>query len=120
MAGTYSVTLTVTDDDGLTAIATRTVTVFAPSRLLASFETNVTSGTAPLPVQFTDTSRGVPTSWRWEFGDGTRSDLQNPVKIYRKTGTYTVRLTITYPSGKTATVAKAMLVTVEPKPKRSD
>jgi hypothetical protein len=38
----------------------------------ASFSASPTSGTAPLTVQFTDTSTGGPTSWEWDFqNDGT-------------------------------------------------
>jgi PKD repeat protein len=35
-----------------------------------------------------------PTSWLWEFGDGTGSTLQNPMHTYADTGYYTVCLTI--------------------------
>jgi hypothetical protein len=42
---------------------------------------------------FTDTSAGTPTSWYWDFGDGTTSDLQNPTKAYSSVGTYSVSLT---------------------------
>lgn len=33
-------------------------------------------------VQFTDYSAGSPTSWLWDFGDGTSSTLQNPTHVY--------------------------------------
>ena len=60
----------------------------------ANFTANVTAGTIPLPVQFTDTSTGDLTSWSWAFGDGNTSTEQNPVHIYRTPGTYTVNLTV--------------------------
>ena len=38
----------------------------------ASFISNVTSGTAPLPFSFSDSSTGgAPTGWPWFFGDET-------------------------------------------------
>jgi PKD repeat protein len=45
-------------------------------------------------VQFTDVSTGNPNEWYWDFGDGNHSYKQNPIHIYRNTGTYTVTLTI--------------------------
>jgi PKD repeat protein len=44
-------------------------------------------------VQFTDTSTGNPTSWQWNFGDGTTSNAQNPSHSFTTTGSYTVTLT---------------------------
>jgi len=52
-----------------------------------------TEGEAPLTVQFTDKSLGIPTSWAWEFGDGGTSTEKNPVHVYEKPGVYTVSLT---------------------------
>jgi len=48
-------------------------------------------------VQFTDTSTGPKAvRWIWLFGDGTMSSLQNPQKTFSKSGTYTVKLYITW------------------------
>jgi len=63
--------------------------------VVANFTATPTSELAPLTVTFTDTSRGSPTSWSWDFGDGNSSTLQNPVHIYSDVGKYTVTLTAT-------------------------
>lgn len=62
----------------------------APS---ASFTSNVTNGSASLSVQFNDTSTGNPSSWYWNFGDGSNSTQENPVHNYTAVGNYTVSLT---------------------------
>lgn len=62
--------------------------------LEAKFTSDVTQGMAPLPVHFTDQSTGNPTSWKWTFGDGDSSLVQNPGHTYLSTGSYTVKLTI--------------------------
>lgn len=43
-------------------------------------------------VNFYDNSGRYPTSWLWNFGDGTTSTQQNPVHIYDSIGDYTVTL----------------------------
>jgi hypothetical protein len=45
-------------------------------------------------VEFSDASEGNPTSWQWDFGDGTKSTEQNPTKTYTKKGKYNVTLTV--------------------------
>ncbi|MFA5375475.1 MAG: NosD domain-containing protein [Dehalococcoidia bacterium] len=62
---------------------------------VAAFTADVTSGTAPLTVHFTDQSKGSPTSWAWDFDNNgvTDSTDQNPTHVY-SAGTYTVKLTI--------------------------
>ena len=68
---------------------------------LADFTSDVTTGTYPLKVSFTDTSTETPTSWYWDFdNDGfTDSRLQNPVVTYKAKGNYTVKLTVANGNG---------------------
>jgi bacillopeptidase F len=67
---------------------------------VANFVGAPTTGFAPLAVQFTDQSSGNPTSWLWDFGDGTpTSSLQNPSYTYSSPDTFTVSLTASNASG---------------------
>lgn len=50
-------------------------------------------------VQFIDQSNNTPTSWLWNFGDGTTSSYQNPYHQYLSAWVYTVTLTVTNPYG---------------------
>ncbi|MGE3107674.1 MAG: PQQ-dependent sugar dehydrogenase [Phycisphaerales bacterium] len=66
----------------------------------AAFTADVTSGTAPLSVQFADQSTvPSPSAWLWDFGDGSSSTLQNPAHTYNDDGLYTVRLSVTGANG---------------------
>jgi predicted outer membrane repeat protein len=67
--------------------------VSAADTPVANYTSNVTHGSAPLSVQFNDTSTGNPTTWNWSFGDNKTSTDQNPVHTYTKAGTYNVSLT---------------------------
>ncbi|WP_440947811.1 NosD domain-containing protein [Methanosarcina sp. T3] len=100
--GTYTVKLTAINANG-TVSKTATITVYAPAQSVppvANFSANITSGYAPLSVQFTDLSQNA-ASWSWDFdNDGTRdSDLQNPVHVYEVPGDYTVNLRVSNGNG---------------------
>jgi len=103
-AGSYTVILTVSNSAGSSAVRTSSyIKVAAPQRPVASFTSNVTSGTVPLSVSFNDTSAGSPTSWKWSFGDGTiNSTIKNPTHNYSKAGSYTVILTVSNSAGSSA------------------
>jgi PKD repeat protein len=73
-----------------------TVHVPAPS---AVFNADVVSGETPLSVVFTDASSNSPTSWSWNFGDGSTSTEQSPTHVYASSGVYTVVLTVINPTG---------------------
>ncbi len=66
---------------------------------VANFTRSPSSGPRPLGVHFTDTSTGTPTSWLWDFGDGSASSEQNPSHVYEEAGTFDVTLTATNAGG---------------------
>ncbi|MCD4735800.1 MAG: PKD domain-containing protein [Bacteroidales bacterium] len=94
--GTYTVTLTATNDNGSDdEIKTDYITVNPPPPV-AAFSADETVITVDGTVQFTDESTNTPTSWLWNFGDGTgESTEQSPSHVYNTDGTYTVTLTAT-------------------------
>ena len=81
----------------------------------ASFSFDVESGSAPLTVNFINTSTGQSTSVEWDFGDGTTSTNPSPSHDYTIAGTYDVKLTVSG-SGGTDTRAMPGLITVQPGP----
>jgi large repetitive protein len=64
-----------------------------------NFTANVTSGDAPLAVQFTDTTTQSVRSWFWDFGDGLTSTAQHPEHTYATGGNFTVSLAATNAKG---------------------
>jgi serine protease AprX len=65
---------------------------------IADFTSNVTHGSAPILVKFTDLSKDA-TKWNWDFGDGTNSTVKNPKHTYSKAGNYSVKLTVINKAG---------------------
>jgi PKD repeat protein len=114
-AGAYAYAGTLSASEQWVAVLVTFKTVAAPppppTPPTASFSATPTSGTAPLTVQFTDTSTGSPTGWSWDFGDGGTSTAQNPSHAYTAAGTYTVGLTASNAGG-SDTVTRTGLISV--------
>lgn len=111
-AGTYSVELTISNDDTDDEDScTKTIKVLDVEKPAASFVASTTSGTAPLTVTFTDRTDNDPTSWSWSFGDGSTAATQNPSHTYTNAGTYSVTLKATNAAG-SSTVTESALVSV--------
>ena len=118
LPGVYTVKLTASNQCGSsdTAVREAYVVVSPACEIDADFVATPSSGTSPLTVQFTDTSTGSPTMWKWDFGDGAIpmetcsgsgcDNGANPVHTYLEPGTYTVTLTASNQQGCTDTVTK--------------
>ncbi|MDR1666147.1 MAG: PKD domain-containing protein [Bacteroidales bacterium] len=90
-AGTYVVSLTVTNLDGKTAKKEQNVIV-QPLAPVANFTFEIDESD-PLKVHFTNASQNA-TVYSWNFGDGsTPATEDNPTHVYAASGTYSVSLT---------------------------
>jgi chitodextrinase len=107
-AGTYIVTLRVTDQLGRSGSTTQSVTVSAAAGPTAAFESSPGDPLINQPVNFNGgTSRAQPghqiVSYAWDFGDGTFGSGQTTSHSYSLPRSYKVILTVTDDTGKTAT-----------------
>ena len=113
--GTYTASLTVTDEAGLEGTNTATVSV-EDTDPVADFIVDVSSGMAPFTATFTDltTSHDGITSYIWDFGDGTGGGtVQNPVHTYTNPGTFTVTLTTSENDGDRDSKTKTGLIVIK-------
>jgi PKD repeat protein len=104
-AGTFAVTLTVTDPRGASASKTNTVNVAPPTPPTASFTISPTPAPTNVDVFFdASASRAVGvgrtiTSYSWSFGDGSTGSGVATAHKYAGVATYTVTLTVTDDAG---------------------
>jgi PKD repeat protein len=114
--GIWTATLTVTDDQGATSTATVTIDVNDPPT--ASVSSNVTSGAAPLTVNFIGSANDNDGSFSlsWDFGDGSPpvTDSLNPTHTYTSAGTYSATLTVTDDRGAVVTSTPQVITVSEP------
>ncbi len=98
---TVTLTVTATGSGATPPTAQHSVSLTVTSTSLpgADFSASPLSGRVPLGVTFTDASTNAPTSWSWDFGDGTGATDQNPSHSYTKGGPYAVALTTSNAGG---------------------
>ena len=110
--GTYTVELTVTDDDGAANTVSQDITVSEPVVNVpptASFIYTCNDISCVFTDMSTDPDGNIQT-WRWSFGDGSVSASQNPSHAYASGGTYTVELTVTDSDGAIDSMSKILEV----------
>ena len=93
-------------------LMTATTLAKAGEDLRSDFKASPTIGRPELAVEFTDESTGVIVDWLWDFGDYITSTVQNPLHIYTREGTYSVRLTVTDPDSNVHSTVKEAYITV--------
>ncbi len=123
--GTYNVTFTATDDQGLSDPTpdTRTITVEAvnqaPEGVITSPTANVTidaGGSVPFAGMASDPD-GDPVTVLWDFGDGMTSTQMSPGNhTYDNPGTYNVIFTATDDHGLSDPTPDTRTITVEAVP----
>jgi chitodextrinase len=120
--GTYTVTMTVTDNDGAEGTLSRDLEVTEPGTQptntapSADFDIACTGLSCSFTDQSTDPEgNGTIVAWAWEFGDGATASVQNPpTHDYVATGlaSFTVRLTVTDDGGLSS--SKSVQISVAP------
>jgi PKD repeat protein len=114
-AGTYSAKVTVTDPQGLTDVASTTVTVTAPQNPVAKFKMKPKKPfiNAPVTLSAQKSTGNGPLKYSWNFGDGgTKADATGVMirPRFKKAGYRTVALTVTDSRGRSDSVSEKILV----------
>lgn len=122
LAGTYLVTLTVTDDRGLSASTLPTDhTVVAAANPVAAFTISPTDPQVGAGVVFNAATSTAPTgrrivAWNWDFGDGHQATGVAPTHVFTVPQTYTVVLTVTDNTGRKGVIAQTITINPSPRP----
>lgn len=114
--GNYDICLITTDNLGNIDSLCRNDYITAYNSPSANFSADITTGCAPLVVNFSDLSilGDAPIqSWRWDFGDGNIDTInQNPTHTYTTTGNFDVTLVIVDTNGCSSSFLNSNLITV--------
>lgn len=111
-AGSFTVTLRVTNDKGCSRTITRPNYITVTNGVTAAFTNTLpTVCNPPVSISFTNNSTGPPTlSYQWDFGDGNFSTAASPTHTYTGSSTFNVTLVTTSTAGCTDTARTTITV----------
>ncbi len=115
-AGTYTVSLLVTDDDGATDTTTQSVTVQTNQPPHAAFTSTATKLKLDVDATTSTDADGTVASYAWDFGDGATGTGVTATHTYDTAGTYTVSLLVTDSDGATDTTTSSVTVVANQAP----
>jgi PKD repeat protein len=101
IGGTYTITLTVLDNDGLWSSTSQEVYVVALMPPVASFTYMIDGPTIHVDASASSDSDGTIMSYDWDFGDGSTASGVTASHSYAMGGTYLVVLVVTDNDGLT-------------------
>ena len=119
--GTYTVTLTVIDDDSRIGVAKKDIDVLYKNKApVASLDATYGGFGQQIKVNSIAFFDGGASSdpdgdileFKWDFGDGSTSTLMRPNHVYTSIGNYTVTLTVSDPSNESSMVQTWVLVNI--------
>ena len=109
MPGSYDVKLIAVSGSMCSDSVTKTVNIFPEPE--PDFEVeNVCDGNPSYFFNQSNITAGTINSYRWNFGDETASEQENPVHQFLNPGTYQVSLTVNSAKGCIATINKPVTV----------
>ncbi len=114
-AGTFDVTLTVTDDAGETNSVSTTVEIIAAANQPPVADPGGPyNGAVDVAVQFDGSASsdpdGVIASYSWDFGNGATGTGPTPATTYTEAGAFNVTLTVTDDDGATNSVSTTVTI----------
>src|SRR5437899_5808278 len=88
-----------------------------PKTVASEFSASPTCGPTPLKVQFSTPAVTSPTTYSWDFGDGSSpSQLASPQHTYDTSGGYTVSLSATNAGGTSRKEVPDLITSTPPTP----
>jgi PKD repeat protein len=113
----FTVTLTVTDNEGATDVETQTVSINPVNTPpTASFTFSCNAAICSFASTSTDAAPDSITTYAWTFGDGGTANVSNPLHNYAITAPtdFTVTLTVTDNEGLTGVATQTVSVAPAP------
>ena len=121
-SGTYSIRLTVMDDDGRTSFTNMTIEVLnrPPTEMAAAPGTARVNDTVKYDAAESHDTDGLIGAWLWDFGDGNTGEGREAFHQYLEQGTYEWNLTVVDDKGDTAYVSGTIYINPRPVPPPPD